>query len=103
MDKASGAKAARLGLDARLNKLAKGDTLLVWRLDRLTRVLPYLFIIIEELLNKKVNCLHNVQSMTEFCRKADEAGIKSAREISQCSDPYCHFRTNPYRTPAGVK
>ena len=34
-DKASGSKSSRPGLDACLQQLKPGDTLLVWRLDRL--------------------------------------------------------------------
>ena len=35
VDKISGAKSARPGLDDCLRELAEGDTLVVWRLDRL--------------------------------------------------------------------
>jgi DNA invertase Pin-like site-specific DNA recombinase len=41
-DTASGAKAERKGLDEALNYVRKGDTLVVWRLDRLGRSLPHL-------------------------------------------------------------
>jgi DNA invertase Pin-like site-specific DNA recombinase len=41
-DTASGAKAERKGLDAALSYLRQGDTLVVWRLDRLGRSLPHL-------------------------------------------------------------
>jgi DNA invertase Pin-like site-specific DNA recombinase len=41
-DTASGAKAERKGLDAALNYVRQGDTLVVWRLDRLGRSLPHL-------------------------------------------------------------
>src|ERR687896_82162 len=41
-DKASGAKTERKGLDEALNYVRKGDTLVVWRLDRLGRSLPHL-------------------------------------------------------------
>ena len=41
-DTASGAKAARKGLEQALNYVRKGDTLVVWRLDRLGRSLPHL-------------------------------------------------------------
>jgi DNA invertase Pin-like site-specific DNA recombinase len=41
-DTASGAKAERTGLDAALNCVRRGDTLVVWRLDRLGRSLPHL-------------------------------------------------------------
>jgi DNA invertase Pin-like site-specific DNA recombinase len=41
-DTASGAKAERKGLDEALYYVRSGDTLVVWRLDRLGRSLPHL-------------------------------------------------------------
>jgi DNA invertase Pin-like site-specific DNA recombinase len=41
-DTASGAKTERIGLDEALNYVRKGNTLVVWRLDRLGRSLPHL-------------------------------------------------------------
>jgi DNA invertase Pin-like site-specific DNA recombinase len=41
-DTASGAKAERAGLDEALNYVRAGDTLVVWRLDRLGRSLKHL-------------------------------------------------------------
>jgi DNA invertase Pin-like site-specific DNA recombinase len=41
-DTASGAKTERKGLEEALNYVRKGDTLVVWRLDRLGRSLPHL-------------------------------------------------------------
>jgi DNA invertase Pin-like site-specific DNA recombinase len=41
-DTASGAKAERKGLEEALGYVRKGDTLVVWRLDRLGRSLPHL-------------------------------------------------------------
>src|ERR687893_1269192 len=41
-DTASDARTERKGLDEALNFLRKGDTLVVWRLDRLGRSLPHL-------------------------------------------------------------
>src|ERR687895_2403096 len=43
-DTASGAKAERKGLDEALNYVREGDTLVVWRLDRLGRSLPHLIV-----------------------------------------------------------
>ena len=40
MDKASGARGSRPGLDACVAALEPGDTLIVWRLDRLGRSMP---------------------------------------------------------------
>lgn len=41
-DKASGARSNRPGLDAYIAALEPGDTLVVWRLDRLGRSMPHL-------------------------------------------------------------
>jgi DNA invertase Pin-like site-specific DNA recombinase len=41
-DTASGAKTERKGLEQALTYVRKGDTLVVWRLDRLGRSLPHL-------------------------------------------------------------
>ena len=54
IDTASGAKADRPGLDACLNALQPGDTLLVWRLDRLGRSMAHLVLLIEDLSRKKI-------------------------------------------------
>ena len=48
-DKVSGAKTIRPGLEQCLEELAKGDTLIVWRLDRLGRSMSHLVKLIEEL------------------------------------------------------
>ena len=53
-DKISGAKPARPGLDKCLAQLVPGDTLLVWRLDRLGRSMQHLVQLIEELRNRGV-------------------------------------------------
>jgi DNA invertase Pin-like site-specific DNA recombinase len=54
IDKVSGAKAARPGLDECLAKLQEGDTLIVWRLDRLGRTVRHLIDLIEGLRQRKV-------------------------------------------------
>jgi DNA invertase Pin-like site-specific DNA recombinase len=53
-DIASGARPARPGLEACLQALAPGDTLVVWRLDRLGRSMAHLVTVIEELLGRQV-------------------------------------------------
>ena len=54
VDKVSGARTQRPGLDACLGALEPGDTLVVWRLDRLGRSMPHLVTLIQELLAKGV-------------------------------------------------
>ena len=54
-DKISGAKAYREGLEKCLTSLKEGDTLLVWRLDRLGRSVPHLVSIVESLRERGVH------------------------------------------------
>lgn len=53
-DKASGTKTARPGLTRALEQLREGDTLVVWRLDRLGRSLKDLIVRAEELNERGV-------------------------------------------------
>lgn len=53
-DKVSGAKAVRPGLDKCLQSLKPGDTLLVWRLDRLGRSIRHLIDLVEVLRKQGV-------------------------------------------------
>jgi DNA invertase Pin-like site-specific DNA recombinase len=54
VDKVSGAKSARPGLDQCLGQLRGGDTLIVWRLDRLGRSVRHLIDLVEGLRQRKV-------------------------------------------------
>ena len=54
VEKASGARAQRPGLERCLDSLSHGDILLVWRLDRLGRSMPHLVSLIEELRKRGV-------------------------------------------------
>jgi DNA invertase Pin-like site-specific DNA recombinase len=54
IDKISGAKAERPGLEKCIVEFQSGDTLLVWRLDRLGRSMPYLVSLIEYLKIKNI-------------------------------------------------
>src|SRR5829696_5751575 len=53
-EKISGATTDRPQLDAWLAKLQQGDTLVVWRLDRLGRSMHHLVQLIEDLRNRGV-------------------------------------------------
>jgi DNA invertase Pin-like site-specific DNA recombinase len=53
-DTISGAKAARPELDHCLGNLRRGDTLFVWRLDRLGRSLKHLIQIVEQLSERGI-------------------------------------------------
>jgi DNA invertase Pin-like site-specific DNA recombinase len=60
-DTASGAKTERKGLDEALNYVRKGDTLVVWRLDRLGRSLPHLISTMPDLEERRIG----FKSLTE--------------------------------------
>ncbi|WP_432524209.1 recombinase family protein [Kineococcus sp. SYSU DK006] len=53
-DTASGALAARPALEEVLNYAREGDTLVVWRLDRLGRSLPHLLTLVDDLAARDV-------------------------------------------------
>jgi DNA invertase Pin-like site-specific DNA recombinase len=53
-DKLSGAKSERPGLDKCLERLQPGDTLAVWRLDRLGRSMRHLVTLIEDLRERGI-------------------------------------------------
>lgn len=53
-DRASGKRERRPGLDACLKALRQGDTLVVWKLDRLGRDLRHLVSVVEELTERGI-------------------------------------------------
>ncbi|WP_273660679.1 mercuric ion transporter MerT [Pseudomonas aeruginosa] len=53
-DVASGAKAERKGLDEALAYLRPGDTLVVWKIDRLGRSLAHLVAVVEDLRSRGI-------------------------------------------------
>lgn len=53
-DVASGTKSQRPGLEKALSFLREGDTLVVWKLDRLGRSLQHLIQTIKNLVDKKI-------------------------------------------------
>ena len=53
LDKSSGARTERPGLDACLQALGPGDTLVIWRLDRLGRSTAHLVTLIEDLRQRQ--------------------------------------------------
>ena len=54
IDHVSGSRSNRPGLEKCLNTLRPGNTLLVWRLDRLGRSMPHLVSLVEDLHSKGV-------------------------------------------------
>ncbi len=99
-DTTSGAKAERPGLQAAMNHQRAGDTLVVWRLDRLGRTLKHLIATITELSGKGIGfkslqenmdtttsggklILHIFGALAEFerevIRERTNAGLQAAR------------------------
>jgi DNA invertase Pin-like site-specific DNA recombinase len=99
-DTASGAKAERIGLDEVLNYVRAGDTLVVWRLDRLGRSLTHLIETITGLNNRHIGfksvtenidtttsggklIFHIFGALAEFerdiIRERTQAGLNAAR------------------------
>ncbi len=56
-DKTSGSKDKWVGLDKAIEFLKDGDTLVVWKLDRLGRSLAHLISIITSLKNRNISSL----------------------------------------------
>lgn len=69
-DQASGSKADRPQLTAALDHLNAGDTLVVWRLDRLGRSLPHLIEVVRSLGDRHVE----FRSLTEAIDTTTPAG-----------------------------
>jgi DNA invertase Pin-like site-specific DNA recombinase len=100
-DTASGAKVERKGLEEALNYVRKGDTLVVWRLDRLGRSLPHLISTMTDLEERGIGfksltenidtttsggklIFHIFGALAEFernlIRERTNAGLTAARE-----------------------
>lgn len=62
-DKTSGAKDKRVGLDKAIEFLKEGDTLVVWKLDRLGRSLAHLINVITDLKNKNISFVSITEGM----------------------------------------
>ncbi len=69
-DQVSGAKTERPGLAKALDALREGDTLVVWRLDRLGRSLPHLIQVVEDLKRRNIG----FKSLTESIDTTTPAG-----------------------------
>ena len=98
VDKVSGAKAARPGLDECLRQLREGDTLLVWRLDRLGRSVRHLIDLVENLRQRKVG-------FKSICDGAVDTTTASGELIFHVFSALAQFerRLIQERTNAGLK
>lgn len=95
-DHASGAKSSRPQLDAALDYLRDGDTLTVWRLDRLGRSLPHLIEVVQALGDRGV----------EFCSlsEAIDTTTPTGRLLFHVAGAFAQFERDLIRerTNAGL-
>ena len=116
-DKASGSKHERPGLTECLNTLQQGDTLIVWRLDRLGRSIVHLITVITELKDRGIHfkSLHDgaidtstasgelvfniFSALAQFeralIRERTQAGLASARARGHIGGRKPVFSTTP--------
>jgi DNA invertase Pin-like site-specific DNA recombinase len=96
-DSICGAAEERPGLDAAMDVLREGDTLVVWSLDRLGRSLKHLISVVQLLESKKISFM----SLTESIDTTTPAGIL----IFQFFGAIAEFQLNMIRerTRAGVE
>ncbi|MGB3223655.1 MAG: recombinase family protein [Desulforhopalus sp.] len=71
-DIASGALSERLGLNQCLEDLAQGDTLVVWKLDRLGRSLPHLVQVVTLLQEKGIGFRSLTEGVVDTTNPAGE-------------------------------
>ena len=96
-DRISGAKAERPGLQEALSYIRKGDTLVVWRLDRLGRSLKHLIETVNDLEERGIG----FQSLQE----AIDTTTSSGRLVSHIFGALAEFERNLIRerTHAGLE
>src|SRR5439155_27185027 len=80
-DTASGAKAERTGLNEALEYVREGDTLVVWRLDRLGRSLKHLIETITELNNREIG-FKSIQESIDTTTSGGETRLSYFRSVS---------------------
>lgn len=97
-DKLSGARKERPGLDSCIKTLEAGDTLVVWRLDRLARSLKHLVYIIEDLRERRVGFKSIRDGMFD-------TGTASGRMMMQMVGSFAEFERSliQERTKAGLE
>jgi DNA invertase Pin-like site-specific DNA recombinase len=119
-DTASGAKAERKGLEEAIAYVREGDTLVVWRLDRLGRSLKHLIETITDLNNRKIGfksiqenidtttsggklVFHIFGALAEFerdiTRERTNAGLQAARARGRLGG---RPKAKPLNTPKKV-
>ena len=96
-DQASGTCKDRPGLDAALGALSPGDTLVVWKLDRLGRSLPHLISLVQTLGDRQIG----FQSLSENIDTTTDGG----RLVFRIMDALAEFERSRIveRTKAGME
>ncbi len=91
-DVASGAKAERKGLDEALAYLRPGDTLVVWKIDRLGRSLAHLVGVVEDLRSRGIGfrSLTDPGMDTTTQRRADFPYLRRAGRVRARANPRAH-------------
>src|SRR3546814_9696301 len=85
-DKASGARDDRAGLKACLDYMNAGDTLVVWKIDRLGRSLPHLLAIVTDLKERGIafrSLTEQMDTTTPHGELLFSLGRKSTRMYSR--------------------
>jgi len=97
-DKVSGTKSARPGLDQCLSQLKPGDTLVVWRIDRLGRSVRHLIDVVEDLRQRGIG-------FKSICDGAIDTTTASGELIFHVFTALAQFerRLIQERTNAGLK
>lgn len=89
----SGAKTSRPGLDAALEYIREGDTLVVWRLDRVSRSLVHLLRLVEDLDQRGVH----LRSLSESLDTSGPTGrftLQILGSVAQLERDLVRERTN---------
>lgn len=93
-DKISGVKSERPGLEKCLSLLESGDTLIVWRLDRLGRSMRHLINLIEEFKNKGIRFKSLSEGLIDTSSAAGELIFNLFSILAQFERRLIQERTN---------
>lgn len=93
-DKISGAKSVRRGLDECLSALQRGDTLIVWRLDRLGRSMQHLVSVVTDLKERGINFRSIQDGAIDTTTASGELVFNIFASIAQFERELIRERTN---------
>jgi DNA invertase Pin-like site-specific DNA recombinase len=101
-DTASGARTARPGLEACVHALEPGDTLVVWRLDRLGRSMTHLVTLIQALLQRHVSFRSLSDGAIDTTTASGELVFHIFSALAQFERRLIQERTQASQSPAPV-